>query len=87
MMLKYKTLQRRQGERLRPYWSRYIAFHEENYIKAGDKLRIDAATATQDEQRNRYGLSSDIVMFLYMAIHNFRRRCQQFYTPNSKAKM
>ena len=26
MMLKYKTLQRKPGERLRVYWSRYIAF-------------------------------------------------------------
>ena len=30
MMLKYKTLERKQGERLRAYWSRYIAFFEEN---------------------------------------------------------
>ena len=38
MMLKYKTLERRPGERLRAYWSRYIAFFEENHIRANDKL-------------------------------------------------
>ena len=67
MMRKYKTLQCKPGERLRPYWSRYVAFYEENYIKANDKLKVDNTTAAADEPENRYSLSSDIVMFLYMA--------------------
>ena len=36
LMLKFKTLERRPGEKMRAYWSRYIAFFEENHIKSGD---------------------------------------------------
>ena len=64
MMLKYKTLQRRQGERLRAYWSRYIAFYEENRIKTGDKLKVDGATATEDSNEN-------ILYYSHYLIHFF----------------
>ena len=66
-MLKYKTLERKSGERLRAYWSRYTAFFEENHIKAGDKLKVDDATAAKNDELSRYGQGSEIVMFLFMA--------------------
>ena len=49
LMLKFKTLERRPEEKMRAYWSRYIAFFEENHIKANDKLKVDDATATQND--------------------------------------
>ena len=42
MMHKFRTLERKPGERLRAYWSRYIAFFKENRIKTGDKLNLTA---------------------------------------------
>ena len=67
MMHKFKTLERKPGERLRAYWSRYVAFFEENRIKSGDKLKIDSATATQTEEQCRFSQSSELVLFLFMA--------------------
>ena len=67
LMLKFKTLERRPRERLRAYWSRYIAFYEENHIKAGDKLKVDNATTAITDKLSRYGQGSELVMFLFMA--------------------
>ena len=53
MMLKYKTLQRKPGERLRAYWSRYVAFFEDNRIRSGDKLKVDNATSSKDDGEDK----------------------------------
>ena len=39
MMDKFETLERKPGESLAAYWSRFVAFYEENRIKEGDKLK------------------------------------------------
>ena len=69
MMDKFKTLERKPGEKLTAYWSRFVAFHEDNRIKKDDKLRIDGGTATTTEEQCRYSQSSELVLFLYMAHH------------------
>ena len=86
MMNKFKTLERKPGERLRAYWSRYIAFYEENRIKTGDKLKIDGATATQTETQCRFSQSSELVLFLFMAHRFSQKRWQASYTQNSKTR-
>ena len=43
MMYKFKTLERKPGEKMTAYWSRFVAFYEDNRIKKDDKLKTDGA--------------------------------------------
>ena len=52
---------------MRAYWSRYIAFFEENHIKSGDKLKVDEATTSTTDKLSRYGMGLELVLFLFMA--------------------
>ena len=67
MMDKFETLERKPGESLSAYWSRFVAFHEDNRIKKDDKLKTDGAKATTNEEQCRFSLSSELVLFLFMA--------------------
>ena len=52
---------------MRAYWSRFEAFFEENHIKKDDKLKVDDAKATESDKQCRYGIGSELVLFLHMA--------------------
>ena len=72
MMQKMSILQRRPGERLNALWNRTQGFWAENRIRQGDEIKITDSsgqlkTATEDETGDRYRLSSDLVLCLYMA--------------------
>ena len=67
MMYKFKTLERKPGEKMTAYWSRFVAFYEDNRIKKDDKLKTDGAKATANEEQCRFSLSSELVLFLFMA--------------------
>ena len=66
-MHKFITLERKPGEKMRAYWSRFQAFFEENHIKKNDKLKVDDAIATATDKQCRYGIGSELVLFLHMA--------------------
>ena len=65
LMLKFVTLERKPGEKMRAYWSRFEAFFEDNHIKKNDKLQVDGAKATDSDKQCRYGIGSELVLFLY----------------------
>ena len=72
MMQKFGVLQRRSGERLNAFWTRFQGFYAENRIRKNDEIKISdntgkLITANRDEQGERYRLSSDIVTCLYLA--------------------
>ena len=56
LMLKFVTLERKPGEKMRAYWSRFEAFFEDNHIKKDDKLQVNNAKATASDKLSRYGL-------------------------------
>lgn len=72
MMQKMTTLKRRPGEKLNAYWNRFKGFYFENRIRANDDIKIKTSpsaqlsSALQDEEGERYRLSSDIVLCLWM---------------------
>ena len=84
LMLKFKTLERRPGEKMRAYWSRYIAFFEENHIKANDKLKVDGATTPVTDKLSRYGMGSELVLFLFMAHRRLPERMANILSTKLK---
>ena len=71
LMHKFITLERKPGEKMRAYWSRFQAFFEENHIKANDKLKVDEAKATETDKQCRYGIGSELVLFLHIRAGQF----------------
>merc|ERR1711888_61307 len=66
-MHKFVTLERKPGEKMRAYWSRFEAFFEDNHIKKDDKLKVNEAPATESDKQCRFGIGSELVLFLHMA--------------------
>ena len=71
MMQKFTTLKRKDGERLNAYWNRWKGHYAENRIRKDDDIKINQGNtikpADEDENGERYRLSSDIVACLHMA--------------------
>ena len=72
MLQKFDVLQRKEGEKLNSFYNRFKGFYAENRIRKNDEIKIDDGknkliTATKEEIGERYRLSSDIVMCLYLA--------------------
>ena len=72
MMQKFGVLQRKDGERLNSFWNRFQGFYAENRIRKNDEIKITNSegkliNAPADEKGERYRLSSDIVLCLYLA--------------------
>merc|ERR1711923_423689 len=72
MMQKFGVLQRKEGERLNSFWNRFQGFYAENRIRKDDEIKITNSegkliNAPADEIGERYRLSSDIVLCLYLA--------------------
>ena len=53
LMLKFVTLERKPGEKVRAYWSRFEAFFEDNHIKKDDKLKVNDAKAKDSDKLSR----------------------------------
>ena len=66
MMNRFRTLERRPGEKVTSYWSRFQGFYEDNRIKKDDKLLLDGIKATADEKQCRFSKSTELVNFLHM---------------------
>ena len=81
MMQKMSLLKRRPGEKLNALWNRVQGFWAENRIRTGDDIRISdptgkIITATEDEKGERYRISSDLVLCLYLAHPDLKNSCQ-----------
>ena len=46
MMNRFETLERKPGEKMTAYWSRFAGFYEDNRIKKDDKLKTDGDKPT-----------------------------------------
>ena len=71
MMQKLQTLQPKVNERLNAFYNRFKGFYAENRIRAQDDIKITKdgklITPDRDEVGERYRVSSDIVLCLYLA--------------------
>merc|ERR1712030_306208 len=66
MLNRFETLERKPGEKMSSYWSRFMGFYEENRIKKDDKLTLDGAKAAEDEKQCRFSKSAELALFLHM---------------------
>merc|ERR1712208_33800 len=57
---RFETLERKPGEKMTSYWSRFMGFYEENRIKKDDKLTMDGAKATEDDKQCRFSKDKDL---------------------------
>ena len=79
MMNRFETLERKPGEKVTSYWSRFMGFYEDNRIKRDDKLLIDNAKATEDEVQCRFSKSTEIVLFLHMTHPMLPKKMAQIF--------
>ena len=79
MMNRFETLERKPGEKVTSYWSRFMGFYEDNRIKKDDKLTIDNAKATADETQCRFSKSTELALFLHMTHPQLPERMAQIF--------
>ena len=84
LMHKFITLERKPGEKMRAYWSRFEAFFEDNHIKKDDKLKVNDAKATESDKQCRYGIGSELVLFLHMAHKELPSKLASFLSTKLK---
>ena len=66
---RFETLERKPGEKMSSYWSRFMGFYEENRIKKDDKLTLDGAKATEDDKTSRFRRNTKLAIVMHMAQH------------------
>ena len=87
MMNRFETLERKSGEKMTAYWSRFNGFYEDNRIKKDDKLK---QTAT-NQQRMKRSADSARAQSWYSSCTwptpYSQRKWHKSSTTNSKIKM
>ena len=86
MLNRFETLERKPGEKMSSYWSRFMGFYEENRIKKDDKLTLDGAKAAVDEKQCRFNKSAELSLFLHMAHPQLPKRMAQIFGNKLKDK-
>ena len=86
MLNRFETLERKPGEKMSSYWSRFMGFYEENRIKKDDKLTLDGAKAVEDEKQCRFSKSAELSLFLHMAHPQLPKRMAQIFGNKLKDK-
>ena len=86
MLNRFETLERKPGEKMSSYWSRFMGFYEENRIKKDDKLTLDGAKAVADETQCRFSKSAELSLFLHMAHPQLPKRMAQIFGNKLKDK-
>ena len=83
---RFETLERKPGEKMSSYWSRFMGFYEENRIKKDDKLTLDGVKATEDDKQCRFSRNTELAIFLHMAHPQLPKKMDQILGTKLKDK-
>ena len=83
---RFETLERKPGEKMTSYWSRFMGFYEENRIKKDDKLTMDGEKAKEDDKQCRFSKNTELATFLHMAHPQLPRKMDQILGTKLKDK-
>merc|ERR1712208_210750 len=86
VLTRFDILERKPGEKVNSYWSRFKGFYQDNRIKKDDKLMTDNKKATEDEKQCRFSKSTELAIFLHMTHPMLPRKMAQIFAYKLKTQ-
>merc|ERR1711888_148048 len=86
ILTRFDMLERKPGEKVNSYWSRFKGFYQDNRIRKDDKLMTDNKKATEDEKQCRFSKSTEIAIFLHMTHPMLPKKMAQIFANKLKTQ-
>ena len=86
ILTRFDILERKPGEKINSYWSRFKGFYQDNRIRKDDKLTVDGKKPTEDEKQCRFSKSTELAIFLHMTHPMLPRKMAQIFAHKLKTQ-
>merc|ERR1711888_528977 len=86
ILTRFDILERKPGEKVNSYWSRFKGFYQDNRIRKDDKLTTDNKKPTEDEKQCRFSKSTELAIFLHMTHPMLPKKMAQIFANKLKTQ-